>query len=112
MDALLPRLDPLRKTQLLICKATWSFNHSDYGTQVVLAEEAVEVAAEHGLTEAEGEARLTWGKGLTWSGQHAVGRDVLEGPDRGPPGRAAPAHRRDSATCRSSPTTRATSPDR
>ena len=68
MDALLPRLDPLRKTHLLICKATWSFNHSDYGTQVVLAEEAVEVAAEHGLTEAEGEARLTWGKGL-----HLVG---------------------------------------
>ena len=78
MDALLPRLDPLRKTHLLICKATWSFNHSDYGTQVVLAEEAVEVAAEHGLTEAEGEARLTWGKGLTWSGQHAAARDVLE----------------------------------
>ena len=78
MDALLPRLDPLRRTNLLICKATWSFNHSDYVTQVVFAQEAVEVASEHGLTDAEGEARLAWGKGLAWSGQHLAAREVLE----------------------------------
>ncbi len=78
MDALLPQLDPLRRTHLLICKATWSFNHSDYATQVVFAEEAVEVAAEHGLTEAEAEARLAWGKGLAWSGQHVAAREVLD----------------------------------
>ncbi len=78
MDALLPRLDPLRRTNLLICKATWSFNHSDYATQVVFAQEAVEVASEHGLTDAEGEARLAWGKGLAWSGQHLAAREVLE----------------------------------
>ena len=78
MDALLPQLDPLRRTHLLICKATWSFNHSDYATQVVFAEEAVGVAAKHGLTEAEAEARLAWGKGLAWSGQHVAAREVLD----------------------------------
>ena len=79
MEGLLTHLDDAgRRIQLLLCRIRWAFNDSDYVAEAKLASEAVELAREAGLADAEVEARSWWGKGLAWHGDHAAARQVLE----------------------------------
>jgi tetratricopeptide (TPR) repeat protein len=70
--------DASRTVQVLLAGTRYAFNESDYSAQAVTARRAVELSKEAGLVETEVDARLWWGKGLAWEGQHDAARDVLE----------------------------------
>lgn len=70
--------DPARRIRLMLTQCRWSFHHSEYDAQSRVAQEAVLLAHDAGLPELENEARLWWGKGLAWVGQHDAARDILE----------------------------------
>jgi class 3 adenylate cyclase/tetratricopeptide (TPR) repeat protein len=70
--------DPECTVRVLVARSRRSFNDSEYAAQNRTAQRAVELAHDAGLVEMEVEARLWWGKGLTWDYQHDAARAVLE----------------------------------
>jgi tetratricopeptide (TPR) repeat protein len=70
--------DPECTVRVLVTRSRRSFNDSEYGAQSHTAQRAVELAHDAGLAEMEVEARLWWGKGLTWDHQYDAARAVLQ----------------------------------
>jgi predicted ATPase len=70
--------DPECTVRVLVARSRRSFNDSDYTAQSHTAQRAVELARDAGLAEMEVEARLWWGKGLTWDFQHDAAQAVLQ----------------------------------
>ncbi|MGN6301988.1 MAG: ATP-binding protein [Angustibacter sp.] len=70
--------DPLRQVRLLTARSQAAFENSEYDSASRSAEEAAAVAARAGLVREEADALLGWGKSLTWHGQNAEARRVLD----------------------------------
>ena len=70
--------DPECTVRALVTRSRRSFNDSEYAAQSQAAQRAVELAHEAGLSELEVEARLWWGKGLTWDHQYDAAQAVLQ----------------------------------
>ncbi len=70
--------DPECTVRALVTRSRRSFNDSEYAAQNQAAQRAVELAHDAGLTELEVEARLWWGKGLTWDHQYDAAQAVLQ----------------------------------
>ena len=70
--------DPECTVRALVTRSRRSFNDSEYAAQSQGAQRAVELAHEAGLSELEVEARLWWGKGLTWDHQYDAAQAVLQ----------------------------------
>ena len=79
LDALVGGVDdPVRRIRLLITRCRWTFHRTEYEAAAAAAQEAIELARNAGLDDLEAEARLWWGKGLTWEGSHQAARETLE----------------------------------
>ncbi|MGI8810072.1 MAG: tetratricopeptide repeat protein, partial [Acidimicrobiales bacterium] len=65
------------RARLLLARCRLMFFRSDYDAQTVVAEEAVGEAVAAGRPDLEAQARLWWGKALTWRNDHEAARTML-----------------------------------